>query len=120
MVVQEDTIFVCGMTVETTESEINEHFGAIGIIKKDKRTQKPKIWIYKNKETGAGKGEATVTYDDSNAAQSAISWFDGREFNGAKIKVSLAQRNNTWQNKGGKKPFGGGGGGGGGGGVGFC
>lgn len=33
MVVQEDTIFVCGMTVETTESEINEHFGAIGIIK---------------------------------------------------------------------------------------
>lgn len=61
---------------------------------------KPKIWLYKNKETGESKGEATVTYDDANAAKSAISWFDGREFHGATIRVSLAQRQNNW-NKGG-------------------
>lgn len=42
-----------------------------------------------------------------------MSWFDGRDFNGAQIKVSLAQRNNSWQNKGGPKKFGGPGGGGG-------
>lgn len=70
---------------------------------------KPKIWIYKNKETGESKGEATVTYEDSNAASSAINWFDGQNFNGYQIKVSLAQRQNNWQNKG----RGGGGGGGG-------
>lgn len=68
---------------------------------------KPKVWLYRNKETGESKGEATITYDDSNAAKSAISWFDNKNFNGAVIKVSLAQRQNNWQK-------GGGGGGGGG------
>lgn len=33
MVTQEDTIFVSGMDTETTEDEIANHFGAIGIIK---------------------------------------------------------------------------------------
>lgn len=33
MVTQEDTIFVSGMSTETTEEEIASHFGAIGIIK---------------------------------------------------------------------------------------
>lgn len=107
---QDDTVFVSGMDVEVTEDDINNHFGSIGIIKKDRRTQKPKIWIYRNKETGAGKGECTITYDDANAASSAIDWFDGKDFNGNKIKVSLAQRNNSWQ----EKSRGGGGGGGGG------
>ncbi|XP_062703130.1 RNA-binding protein cabeza isoform X2 [Aedes albopictus] len=118
MVTQEDTIFVQGMNPETTEEEIAEHFGSIGLIKKDKRTMKPKIWMYKDKETGNMKGEATVTYEDANAAQSAIGWFGNKEFNGSVIKVSLAQRYNTWQNKGGnrggfnKGGFGGRGGGG--------
>jgi hypothetical protein len=43
----------------------------------DRRTGKPKIWMYKDKITGKPKGEATVTYDDANAARSAIDWFDG-------------------------------------------
>lgn len=46
-------------------------------VQTDKRTGKPKIWIYKDKISGMSKGEATVTYDDANAARSAISWFDG-------------------------------------------
>lgn len=33
MVVQEDTIFVSGMNPQTTEDDISNHFGAIGIIK---------------------------------------------------------------------------------------
>lgn len=43
----------------------------------DKRTGKRKIWIYKDKITGRGKGEATVTYDDPPTASSAINWFGG-------------------------------------------
>lgn len=34
--------------------------------------------MYIDKNTGRPKGEATVTYDDANAARSAIKWFDGK------------------------------------------
>lgn len=44
----------------------------------DKRTGKPKVWIYKDKMSGKPKGEATITYDDSATAQAAINWFNGR------------------------------------------
>lgn len=112
---QIDTIFVAGMDTDITEDEIEHHFGAIGIIKKDKKTQKPKIWIYRDKATGQGKGECTITFDDPHTASSAIDWFDGKDFKGATIKVSLAQRTNTWAAKkggggGGGRGFGGGGG----------
>lgn len=50
---------------------------------------KPKIWMYKDKVSGKPKGEATVTYDDPNAAQSAIQWFDGKDFRGSVIKVYI-------------------------------
>ena len=36
--------------------------------------------MYKDKITGKPKGEATVTYDDANAARSAIDWFDGKYY----------------------------------------
>lgn len=32
-IVQEDTVFVSGMNVNTSESDIQQHFGAIGLIK---------------------------------------------------------------------------------------
>lgn len=47
-------------------------------LQTDKRSGKPKIWMYNDKATGQPKGEATVTYDDSNAARSAIKWFDSK------------------------------------------
>lgn len=33
MITQEDTIFVSGMNPQTTEDDIANHFGAIGLIK---------------------------------------------------------------------------------------
>ena len=60
------------------------------MIKNDRRTGKPNIWIYKNRDTGEQKGEATVTYDDPAAAGTAITCFDGKDFNGMKIKVQMA------------------------------
>ncbi|XP_077995332.1 uncharacterized protein LOC144448872 isoform X11 [Glandiceps talaboti] len=91
---QEDTIFVSGLDPSVGELQLAEHFGQIGIIKIDKRTQKPKIWIYKNKLTGQPKGECTITYDDTSAAKAAIDWFNGKPFgnSGPEIKVELAQR----------------------------
>lgn len=98
---QQDTIFVSGIAEDTTEEQLIEHFGAIGIIKLDKKTRKPKIWVYKDKETGKPKGEVTITYDDPPTASSAIQWFNGKELNGATLKVELAQRKNNYLNNAG-------------------
>ena len=73
----------------------------------DKRTNTPKIWVYKDKITGKPKGEATVTYEDEQTATSAIEWFNGKDFKGKTVKVETATRR---MNPGG---FGGGRGGGG-------
>ncbi|KAK9886051.1 hypothetical protein WA026_014834 [Henosepilachna vigintioctopunctata] len=116
LVIQVDTIFVSGMNPDCTEDDIANHFGSIGVIKLDKRTQRKKIWLYKDKNTGESKGEATVTYDDADAAQSAISWFDGKSFRGNTIKVQLATKKDNWS--GGGRGGGGGGSRGGGGGMG--
>ncbi|XP_076452924.1 uncharacterized protein LOC143288393 isoform X5 [Babylonia areolata] len=131
MEIQQDTIFVSGMGEDVTEEGMVQHFGSIGVIKTDKRTAKPKVWIYKDKMTGIPKGEATITFDDPETAKAAITWFDGKDFNGNIIKVELAQRptSNFSRGRGRGGPrgdrggrgggFGGGrGGGGGGGGMG--
>lgn len=76
--VPNDTIFVTGLPEDTTDEQLAEFFGQIGIIKYDKKNERPKIWIYKDKTTGKGKGEATITYDDPPTATSAITWFDGK------------------------------------------
>lgn len=65
------------MPKSVTTEDLQEHFGSIGVIKMDKKTSLPKIWIYKDKSSGEGKGEATVTYDDEAAASAAINWFNG-------------------------------------------
>jgi len=106
----------------------------------DRRTGKPKIWVYKDKITGKPKGEATVTYDDANAARSAIDWFDGvlqylmilvqycvercvasvtnvllvyfsgKDFKGSIIKVQMAQHKNNYSGGRGGRGVGRGGG----------
>ena len=43
----------------------------------DKKTKLPMIHIYTDKETGNPKGDATITYEDPAAADSAVSWFNG-------------------------------------------
>lgn len=48
-------------------------------LQTDKRTGKPKVWIYKDKNSGRPKGEATITYDDSETAKAAINWFNGMQ-----------------------------------------
>ena len=56
----------------------NQNCNPVNLILNTSLTSQAKIWIYKDRNTGEQKGEATVTYDDPQAAQSAISWFDGK------------------------------------------
>jgi RNA-binding protein FUS len=97
--------------------ELEEKFGSIGKIKIDKKTNASKIWIYKDKNTGEGKGECTITYEDDAAAEAAIQWFNEKVIMGNVVKIQLATRKNNFNNfRGGNRGGRGGGGGGGGGG----
>jgi hypothetical protein len=77
-----DMVYVSGLPAGVTEADVEELFGSIGIIKLDKKTKGKKIWLYRDKATGALKGDGTVTYDDPFSAGSAVSWFDGKEYKG--------------------------------------
>ncbi|GMH07075.1 hypothetical protein Nepgr_008915 [Nepenthes gracilis] len=68
-----------------------EYFGAIGLIKKDKRTGRPKIWLYRDKVTSEPKGDATITYEDPHAAVAAVEWFNKKDFHGSTIGVLIAE-----------------------------
>ncbi|XP_021366314.1 RNA-binding protein cabeza-like [Mizuhopecten yessoensis] len=87
-----DTIFVSGLGEDADEDALFNHFGSLGVIKTDRRTGKPKIWIYKDKISGRHKGEATITYDDSESAKAAINWCNEKGFNVKTIQVEIAER----------------------------
>lgn len=78
-----DTVYVDGLPLDVSEKEIAEYFGSIGVIKVDKKARRPKIWLYRDKQSGGLKGDGTVTYEDPYAAASAVQWFDNKEFKGA-------------------------------------
>lgn len=77
-----DTVYVDGLPSDVCEKEIADHFGSIGLLKVDKKTRKPKIWLYRDKVSGQLKGDGTVTYEDPYSAPSAVEWFDGKDFKG--------------------------------------
>jgi hypothetical protein len=48
------------------------------------QTKRDKIWLYRDKATGMLKGDGTLAYEDIFTAASAIEWFNGKEWNGAR------------------------------------
>ena len=46
-----DMVYVSGLPSNTTEEDIAAHFGSIGLLKEDKKKNKPKIWLYRDKGT---------------------------------------------------------------------
>ncbi|KAM5181188.1 LOW QUALITY PROTEIN: TATA-binding protein-associated factor 2N [Mantella aurantiaca] len=109
-----NTIFVQGLGEDVSPEQVADYFKQIGIIKTNKKTGKPMINLYTDKDTGKSKGEATVSFDDPPSAKAAISWFDGKDFMGNNIKVSFATRRPEFLRGGGSAGGGGSGGGGGG------
>lgn len=89
------SVYVCNLPPGTDEDMLAEFFGTIGLLKKDKRTGRPKVWLYRDKVTNEPKGDATVTYEDPYAAQAAVEWFNNKEFHGTIIEVFMAESKNS-------------------------
>lgn len=85
------SIYVCNLPEGTDENMLAEYFGTIGLIKMDKRTGQPKIWLYRDKITHEPKGDATITYEDPHAALAAVEWFNNKDFHGSSVGVSIAE-----------------------------
>ncbi|KAK1387353.1 Transcription initiation factor TFIID subunit 15 [Heracleum sosnowskyi] len=85
------SVYVCNLPPGTDDKMLDAHFGTIGVIKRDKRTGRPKIWLYRDKVTNEPKGDATVTYEDPYAAAAAVEWFNNKDFYGATISVFMAE-----------------------------
>ncbi|KAK6921442.1 Zinc finger, RanBP2-type, partial [Dillenia turbinata] len=85
------SVYVCDLPPGTDETMLAEYFGTIGLLKKDKRSGRPKIWIYRDKVTNEPKGDATVTYEDPHAALAAVEWFHNKDFHGQAIGVFIAE-----------------------------
>uniref|UniRef100_A0AAV1UGC6 RRM domain-containing protein n=1 Tax=Peronospora matthiolae TaxID=2874970 RepID=A0AAV1UGC6_9STRA len=110
-------IYISNLPSDATSDELQEMFGAIGIVAREKqkrgfKDQWPfKIKIYTDAD-GQPKGDAVLTYEDANAARTAPEFFNGSDVRGQTIKVELAGKPEPpvggW--------YGGGGGSGGGGG----
>ncbi|KAB1206040.1 Transcription initiation factor TFIID subunit 15 [Morella rubra] len=98
------SVYVCNLPFGTDENMLAEYFGTIGVLKKDKRTGRPKIWLYRDKLTNEPKGDATVTYEDPHAALAAVEWFNSKDFHGNIIGVFMAEsksKDDTTYNSGG-------------------
>uniref|UniRef100_A0A8C0IU12 EWS RNA binding protein 1 n=1 Tax=Chelonoidis abingdonii TaxID=106734 RepID=A0A8C0IU12_CHEAB len=86
------SVYVQGLSDSVTLEELADFFKQCGVVKMNKRTGQPMINFYLDKETGKPKGDATVFYDDPSTAKAAIEWFDGKDFQGSKLKVSLTRK----------------------------
>ncbi|CEG42024.1 tbp-associated factor 15b [Plasmopara halstedii] len=115
-------IYISNLPADTTTDELQEMFGAIGVVAREKQKRGYKDqWPFKIKiYTDAGgqpKGDAVLTYEDSNAARTAPDFFNGSEIRGKVIKVELAGKPEPpvggWHGGSGGGRRGGGGGGGG-------
>jgi cold-inducible RNA-binding protein len=90
-------LFVGSLSWNTTNADLEAAFARFGEITEAK--------VITNRETGRSRGFGFVTFDDDNAADTAISEMNGTELDGRAITVNEAQD---------KRRDGGGGGGGGG------
>ncbi|CAF1099870.1 unnamed protein product [Rotaria sordida] len=87
-------VYITGLPKEIQNETLADVFGAsCGLIAPvDVRSPKPKIWVYKDRQTREGKGEATITFIHPESCQMAINYFNGKELFGREIRVTLCPR----------------------------
>jgi RNA recognition motif-containing protein len=76
-------IFVGNLSFQTTETDLNNMFGAIGQVES--------VQIITDRDTGRSKGFGFVQMADDAAAEKAIAQLNGQEIGGRKVTVNEAK-----------------------------
>ncbi len=76
-------LYVGNLSRSTTQDEINALFTQAGVVTVTE--------VIKDRKSGESKGFGFVTMSAQEEAEKAISMFNGYEFNGKALKVSVAK-----------------------------
>ena len=93
-------LYVGGLSYSTTEQGLEALFASVGAVESVK--------IITDRDTGRSKGFGFVEMSSDAEAQSAIERFNGAEYDGRAMSVSIAKpmvpRDNNSRNGGGRRP----------------
>ena len=72
-------VYVTGLPSDLTVEEAEAFFKKAGVIRQDIKTQEKRIKLYKDEESGQGKGDGTVNYMFRESVPLALTLLDGAE-----------------------------------------
>ena len=85
-------VYATGLPDDLTLDEALAFFKKAGVIREDLRTNEKRIRLYRDEQTGRGKGDATVNYMFGDSVPLALTLLDGAEIRpGCVVKVVEAK-----------------------------
>ena len=84
-------VYVSNLPLDISEEEFIEYMSKCGMVEFDARSKKPKVKLYKDKESNQLKGDGLCSYIKHESVELALTILDGSDFKGKVISVERAK-----------------------------
>ena len=78
------TVFVRNLTYDTTDAELEEHFGEVGPVRR--------AFVVRDRKTKAGRGFGFVSFVLADDAERAVTQLNSKPFKGRNLSVDSAKK----------------------------